>query len=290
MQSHETASAHAAHVVSPSALHRHMVRARTISERMVSLQREAIVGFHTSSIGVEASIVAAVLAVEPGDWVFPDARGWYAALARGLPIATYVHHAFGSAADPAKGHSAPDHAPARAQHVVPPSGVAGAHLPQAVGAAWAAKIKGETTGTLALFGAEVAASGDFHNALNFAGVFGISTVFVCRAQAGDDIVGRAVAYGLASARVAARADEVFEVVREARARKGATLIEVVGSEESLAADDAVVAETNAELDRAITEAKAAGLPAPATMFDDVYAALPAHLRAQRSRLGGDTRG
>ena len=270
------------------ALRRHMVRARTISERMVTLQREARIGFHTSAIGVEASIVGAVLAARPEDWIFPDARGWYAALARGMPLASYIHHVFGTAKDPSKGHSAPDHAPARAQRVVPPSGIIGAHLPQAVGAAWAAKIKGESTGTLVLFGADVAASGDFHNALNFAGVFAVSTVFVCRSKPGDDIVGRAVAYGLASAQVGCDPAEVFAVVTEARARNGATLIEVVGEEPSMKTDEAVFAETNAELDGAIAEAEAAGPPLRATMFDDVYAALPAHLERQRS--GGNGRG
>jgi TPP-dependent pyruvate/acetoin dehydrogenase alpha subunit len=265
-----------------------MLRARTISERMVALQRDAKIGFHTSSIGVEASIVGAVLAARDEDWIFPDARGWYAALARGLPIATYVHHAFGTERDPAKGHAAPDHAPARAYRVVPPSGVIGAHLPQAVGAAWAAKIKGESVGTLALFGSDVAASGDFHNALNFAGVFGVSTIFVCRAKPGEDIVGRAVAYGLASAQVPNDVGAVFAVVREARERKGATLIEVVGADETaLAGEDA---ETSHELDRAIAEAQAASAPAPATMFDDVYAALPTHLAKQRQSLGENGRG
>ena len=252
---------------------------------MVALQRDGKIGFHTSSIGVEASIVAAVLAARPEDWIFPDARGWYAAIARGLPVTTYVHHVFGSAKDPAKGHSAPDHAPARAQRVVPPSGVIGAHLPQGVGAAWAAKIKGDPAGTLVLFGADVAASGDFHNALNFAGVFAVPTIFVCRSKHGDDIVGRAVAYGLASAQVGCNPAEVFAVVTEARARKGATLIEVVGEDESMKMDEAVYAETNAELDRAVAEAEATGSPAPATMFDDVYAALPDHLVKQRGGNG-----
>jgi pyruvate dehydrogenase E1 component alpha subunit len=215
-----------------AALQRHMVRARVVSARMVALQRAEKIGYHTASIGDEAAIVGAVLAMRAGDWVFPGARDWYAALARGLPLATYVHHAFGSAGDPAQGHAAPDHVPARAVHVVPPSGVVGAHLPQAVGAAWAAKIAKDDVATLALFGAEVAEGGDFHNALNFAGVFKAPVVFVCRAKAGKRIADRAVAYGLASARVdGADALAVLTVVKAALARamggKGPTLVEAV---------------------------------------------------------------
>src|SRR5262249_8322609 len=151
-------------------------------------------------IGDEAAIIGAVLAMRETDWVFPGAREWYAALARGMPLTSYLHNAFGSAHDPAKGHSAPDHAPARRLKVVPPSGVIGAHLPQAVGAAWAAKIAKENVAVLALFGAEVSKSGDFHNAMNFAGVFKAPVVFVRRTREGTHPLDRAVAYGLASAR------------------------------------------------------------------------------------------
>jgi TPP-dependent pyruvate/acetoin dehydrogenase alpha subunit len=214
------------------AVHRHMVRARVVSARMVALQRSGRIGFHTSSIGAEAVIVGTALAARDGDWIFPSARDWYAALARGMPLETYVHHAFGSARDPAKGHASPDHAPARRFLVVPPSGVAGAHVPQAVGAAWAAKIKKDATCTVALFGDEVTDTGDFHNGMNFAGVFKAPAVFVCRSRPSANVADRAVAYGLASARVdGTDALAVLTVVRAALARaaegKGATLIEAV---------------------------------------------------------------
>jgi TPP-dependent pyruvate/acetoin dehydrogenase alpha subunit len=315
-----------------AALHRHMVRARVISARMVALQRSERIGFHTASIGEEAAIAGAALAAREGDWIFPGARDWYAALVRGLPLAAYVHHAFGSAEDPAKGHAAPDHAPARAFDVVPPSGIVGAHLPQAVGAAWAAKIarggadRARAIASIALFGAEVAESGDFHNALNFAGVFRAPAVFVCRSKPGKRIVDRAVAYGLANGQVdGSDALAVLTVVRAALTRasegKGATLIEVVtpalatpddaalaaGDVLDLGADDPVVRlrrvlarekridlgaqesiaeDVRAELDVAIAAAERAGAPAPVTIFDHVYAGVPAHLAAQRQKLTG----
>ncbi len=322
-----------------ASLYRHMVRARVVSARMVALQRGERIGFHTSCIGEEAAIVGAVLAMRETDWIFPGAREWYAALARALPLETYVHHAFGSAKDPAKGHAAPDHAPARAVHVVPPSGVIGAHLPQAVGAAWAAKIKKENVATLALFGAEVAEGGDFHNALNFAGVLKAPVVFVCRATPGKRVADRAVAYGIASARVdGADALAVLTVVKAALARavegKGPTLVEVVsptlsklaaledaalasGDVLDLGADDpltrlrrvlarekrielgaqeTIAHDVGIELDAAIEAAERAGAPAPATIFEDVYASVPAHLRshadleAQKPRSGGESSG
>ncbi len=304
-----------------ASLHRHMLRARVISARMVALQRAGKVGYHASSIGEEAAVVGAVLAMRDGDWVFPGVREWYAALARGLPVGTYVHHAFGSAEDPARGHAAPDHAPARAFRVVPPSGVLGAHLPQAVGAAWAAKIAKDDVATLALFGAEVAEGGDFHNAMNFAGVFKAPVVFVGRAAAGKGLVDRAVAYGLANARVdGSDVSAVHAVVRAALERatsgKGSTLVEVVspkvtdlagrddaafergdvldlGPDDPIARtrrslgdgnDATILEDVRRELDAAVLAAERAGPPAPSTIFEHVYADVPSHLAAQRRTL------
>lgn len=200
---------------------------------MVLLQRKEEIGFHSSSIGEEAAIVGAALAARKSDWIFPSVRDWYAALGRGMAVGTYVHHAFGSANDPAKGHAAPDHAPARAQNVVPPSGLPGAHLPQAVGAGWAAKIKKESSAAVVLFSDDVMDSGDFHNAMNFAGVFKAPVVFVCKSsRRAPPASERAVAYGVASTRVdGSDALAVVTIVRQAVTRaaegKGATIVEAV---------------------------------------------------------------
>jgi TPP-dependent pyruvate/acetoin dehydrogenase alpha subunit len=274
----------------------HMVRARAISARMVRLQREGKIGYHASSIGDEAVIVGAALAARPNDWIFPGMREWAAAIVRGMPLAKYVHHAFGSAKDPALGHSAPDHVPARAFKIVPPSGVVGAHLPQGVGAAWAAKTRQENVATLVLFGKEAIDTGDFHNALNFAGVMKAPVVFVCRAPVAE----RAVAYGLASAVVdGGDVQAVYDAVTAALAREGATLIQAVppsfadlatredlhdlGARDPLhgvPADPAI----EAELDRAVAEAEAEGPPAASTIFDHVFAEIPSYLAAQKQGL------
>ena len=67
------------------------------------------------------TVGAGSLAARTSDWIFPGTREWGTAIVRGLPIAAYMHHAFGTALDPAKGHSAPDHPPARAFRVAPAS-------------------------------------------------------------------------------------------------------------------------------------------------------------------------
>lgn len=310
-------------------LYRHMVTLRLVSARMVDLQRTEQIAVHSSCLGEEAVIVAAALAAREGDWVFPGVREWGAAIVRGLPLSAYFHHAFGSGADAAKGHSAPDHPPARAYRVAPASGVPGAHVPQAVGAAWAAKIKKHDVAAIAIFGDASNSTGDLHNALNFAGVFKPACVFVCREDgrvASPRSNERAVAYGIASARVdGADALAVLTVVRAALARgalgNGATLIEAVtrplaptlpaaawksggvellalGESDPLAllrrvlereklldavTEEEIVRDIRAAIEVAVSEASRAAAPARSTIFDDVYAVLPAHLEAQKAQ-------
>jgi TPP-dependent pyruvate/acetoin dehydrogenase alpha subunit len=296
-----------------------MVTLRLVSARMVDLQRSDAIGFHAACIGDEAVIAAAAIGARPRDWVFPGLREWGAAIVRGLPIATYVHHAFGTGRDPAKGHAAPDHPPAREFNVAPASGVPGAHVVQAVGVAWAAKIKKDDVAAIAIFGDAANASGDLHNAMNFAGVFKVPCVFVCRHDGrGPSLKGeRAIAFGLASTRVdGSDALAVLAVVRAALARaaagKGATLIEAttkplvpaidsqllaLGDDDPIArlratlvrerildgaAQDLVAAGARATLDGAVAEAAAAPRPARSTIFDDVYSRVPAHLEEQKA--------
>lgn len=283
---------------------RHMVRLRLISARMVVLQRTERIASHHASIGEEATIVGAALAARDDDWLFPGPREWGAALVRGVPLAEYVHHAFGSRAATAKGHAPPDFVASRKAKVAPASGVVGAHLTQAVGAAWAAKIKKDDVATIALFGVEATSGGDFHNAMNFAGVFKAPCVMVCRHDGSVDVAGKAVAYGIASAKVdgmdvAAVHKIVREAIERAAAGKGPTLIEAITRPVNslddaalssdavlgdLARDDAFVREVRAELDAAIAAAEAAGAPESTTIFDDVYAAPPAHLAAQKREI------
>jgi pyruvate dehydrogenase E1 component alpha subunit len=271
-----------------SAAQKHVVRLRLLSARLVLLQRAEKIASHHASIGEEAAIVGATLGLRTNDWVFPGVREWGVGLVRGIAIADYMHHAFGSARARTKGHAPPDFVASREARVAPASGVVGAHLPQAVGAAWAAKIKKDDVAALALFGAEVPSSGDFHNALNFAGVFKAPVVFVCRAEGA---AARAVAYGIASAKVdgmdlSAVQKLVREAIERAAAGKGATLIEaptkpVTSMDDAALAGDAVlgdlprdeafIRDVREEIEAAIAEAEAAGPPAMSTLFEDVYA-------------------
>jgi pyruvate dehydrogenase E1 component alpha subunit len=113
-----------------------------------------------------------------------------------------------------------------------------------MGAAWAAKLKGEKIAVVTFFGDGATSEGDFHEALNFAGVFKTPNVFICqnnqyaisvpisRQTGAPTIAQKAVAYGFDGIRidgndvyasyVAARA-----ALERAHSGGGPTLIEAV---------------------------------------------------------------
>src|SRR5437879_6074100 len=135
-------------------------------------------------------------------------------------------------------HAAPD------QHDLPITIPVGTQLPHAVGLAYAAQYKGDDAVVMVYFGDGATSEGDFHEALNFAGVWHVPVVFVCQNNQwaisvplkkqthSRTIAQKALAYGLPGVQVdgndvlavyaAAR-----EAVDRARAGDGPTLIECV---------------------------------------------------------------
>jgi len=318
------------------ALYEHMVLARAVDERVVDLQREGLVASHASAVGEEAAIVGATAAMHDDDWIFPSSREHAAALWRGMPLAGYAHHVFGTSLDAGKGRNAPDPTFWKAARVVSTSPLMGTQIAHAVGVAWAAKIRKSDVAALVFFGEGATSSGEFHTALNFAGVTRAPVIALCRNNgwatsmpaskqtASGSFALKAVAYGLRGVRVdGGDVVAVLSVVRDARARAaaglGGTLIEAIiagpdrvdpGGRETargpaLPARDPVartrkhlearglwdaerehrlVTEVKADVDRAIAEAQSAPPPARDTMFDDVYAELPWHLKEQRASV------
>jgi 2-oxoisovalerate dehydrogenase E1 component alpha subunit len=226
------------------ALYEQMVLARELDERLVSLQREGRIMSHATAVGEEATIVGAAAALHDEDWVFLAGREMAAALWRGMPLAACAHHVFGTARSAGKGrnvHGSPFWKPTRVASASPLSGT---HIPHAVGVAWAARVRHEDVAALVFFGEGATSSGDFHTALNFAGVTRAPVLAVCRNNgwatstpasrqtASEGFAIKALAYGLRGVRVdGGDVTAVLGVVREARERasrgEGGTLIEAV---------------------------------------------------------------
>src|SRR5256712_10916763 len=184
------------------------------------------------------------MALEKRDWVFPAYGEPGAALVRGLRLETIIAQAYGNAKAPQRGRQRPSHYGSKDVHLVTVSSPVGTQIPQAVGAAWAAKIRKDDIVTMTYFGDGATSEGDFHAAMNFAGVFKAPTIFFCknnqlaisvpvaRQTAAKTLAQKALAYGFEGVRV--DGNDVLAVyaatkaaVDKARAGGGPTMIEAV---------------------------------------------------------------
>lgn len=225
-------------------MYREMKRLRILDERMLTIQRQGRIGFYGEVRGQEATPIATGLALERDDWVFPALREGAIMLVRGFPLERYIAQCFGNVQDVLKGRQMPSHYSGRAVHQVSWSSCIGPQIPQAVGAAWAMKLQGKKTIAVGFLGDGATSQPDFHNALNFAGVFKVPCVVICqnnhwaisvpssRQSASPTFAAKAIAYGLPGIRVDGNdVLAVYRVVRDAaeRARSGGgpTFIECV---------------------------------------------------------------
>lgn len=208
------------------ALYKAMLRTRILDDRLVTLQRQGRIGFHIGSLGEEAAILGSAYAMRPQDWMFPCYREFGGALLRGLPLQRYLDNMFGNGNDPARGRQMPDHYAFKAAKVASISSPIGTQIPHAVGFSWAAKLKKDELVSIAYFGEGATSSSEFHNGLNFGGVFKIPVVFFCRNNgwaisvpterqtASRTFAEKAIAYGFPGVRV--DGNDVFAVVKVTR--------------------------------------------------------------------------
>jgi 2-oxoisovalerate dehydrogenase E1 component alpha subunit len=225
-------------------LYRWMVLNRALDERMVTLQRQGRIGFYIGSIGEEATVLGTAAGMEETDWIFPCYREHGAALLRGMPLATFMCGLFGNTGDAMKGRQMPCHEAWRPGRYASISSPIATEIPHAVGAAWAARLKGEEMVSLTYFGEGATSAPDFHTGLNFAAVRKIPVVFVCRNNgwaisvplekqtAAETIAQKAIGYGMRGERVdGTDLLAVHAATRRARARaaagEGPTLVECV---------------------------------------------------------------
>lgn len=225
-------------------LYRHMVETRIIDERLVTLQRQGRIGFHIGSLGEEAAIIGSAFAMRQQDWLFPCYREFGAALLRGFKLQRFIDNMFGNANDPVKGRQMPDHYTCKEAHWGSISSPIGTQMTQAVGFAWGAKIQKKSLAALVYFGDGSTSSSEFHNAMNFAGVFKTPTVFFCRNNgwaisvpverqtASRTFAEKGIAYGVPGVRV--DGNDLFAVIavtrdaiRRCEAGDGPTLIEAL---------------------------------------------------------------
>ncbi len=210
-----------------------MILARTFNHRALSLQREGRLGTYASILGQEASQVGSALAFAGDDWLFPSFRESGVLVARGYPLWMIYRYWMGDE----RGLKAPE-----GSNIFPMSVPVGTHLPHATGAAWGMKLKGDKRAVGVYFGDGGSSKGDFHEALNFAGVMKAPAIFLCQNNqyaisvprasqtAAKTIALKGYAYGFEGVQVdgndvAAVYKATKDAVEKARRGEGPTLIE-----------------------------------------------------------------
>ncbi|MGB7574775.1 MAG: pyruvate dehydrogenase (acetyl-transferring) E1 component subunit alpha [Thermodesulfobacteriota bacterium] len=241
------------------ALYKKMAFIRLADQRGLLLQRQGRFGTYAPIWGQEACQVGSGYVLQKGDWVFPAFREIGITLMMGIALKNFMLYWMGNEI----GSRAPE-----GINMMPVSIPVGTHIPHAVGTAWAAKLKGDKIVTVAYFGDGATSKGDFHEALNFAGVFRTPTVFFCqnnqfaisvprsRQTASATIAQKAIAYGFDGIQV--DGNDLFavitatkEAVDKARSGGGPTLIEGVTFRfgPHTTADDPTKYRTDEEIER-----------------------------------------
>jgi pyruvate dehydrogenase E1 component alpha subunit len=221
-----------------------MLRIRVTDARMMALQRQGRIGFYGEAMGQEASVVGSAAASAPEDWIVPALREAGVGLYRGMTLDSYIAQIFGNARDVTKGRQMPCHPCDRDNNYVVMSSCVSTQIPHAVGIAMAMKLKGDRKVAFGFMGDGGTSEGDFHVALNFAGVQKAPCVLICQNNqwaistpghlqtAGETIALKGLGYGIE----ALRADgndvfAVYETVRyaadKARRGDGPTFVELL---------------------------------------------------------------
>jgi len=225
-------------------LYEQMVQVREFDRRMLMLQRQGRIGFYGPILGQEAATVGSVAALEHKDWIFPALREGAAAMMRGLSLTEAINQLIGNGADRCKGRQMPCHYTVKEGNYYGMSSVIGTQISHAVGAAMAAKIKGDDIVILGYMGDGATSANDFHCGMNFAAVYKSPAIMFCqnnqwaisvplsKQSASETLAQKGKAYGMPYVRVDGNDIlAVYTVTKEAadRARKGdgPTFIEAV---------------------------------------------------------------
>lgn len=216
-------------------LYREMVTARVYDRKATAMQKQGRLATYAPFEGQEAAQLGAAAALRVDDWLVATYRDPAAMWLQGYPMSLLVLNRIG---DERGGH------PPEGVHVLPPSITVGGHMIHAVGLAWAERLQGRDRVALTLFGDGATSEGDFHEAMNFAGVYRTATIFVCqnngwaislpreRQTASATIAQKAEAYGMPGVLVdgndlLAVHAAVRDAVDRARAGEGPTLVEAL---------------------------------------------------------------
>jgi len=215
-------------------MYQQMKLARHFDERAVSLQRQGRMGTYPPLSGQEASQIGSVYAMDEEDWVVPSYREHGIGFVIGWELYQILLYWMGHR----EGKVAPE-----GVNMFTPAVPIATQVLHATGAAWASKLQDEDRAFVCYFGDGATSEGDFHEGLNFAGVYDVPAVFFCnnnqwaisvpreKQTASATIAQKAHAYGFEGVQVDGMDPlAVYQVTREAveKAKEGGDANETIG--------------------------------------------------------------
>ena len=230
-------------------IYHQMLRIREFEERVkrTFLDHPGVIRGHTHlADGAEASIVGSIATLGPDDQFFTTYRCHGAPIARGSDVKAMMAEIYGRKDGLCKGLGGSMHLTDVANGFLGTSGIVGAGIPHAAGAAWAAQIAKRNQVVLCFFGDGASKQGAFAETLNIASLWKLPIVFImenngynvhtrteqedANRASGEDLSVKAKAYSMPGVTIDGRDPvEVYETVRAAVARArggdGPTLVE-----------------------------------------------------------------
>jgi 2-oxoisovalerate dehydrogenase E1 component alpha subunit len=228
------------------AIFRNMLLQRQLDNRGFQLNRQGKVPFALGSEGHEALQAGAAMAFNRGkDILAPYYRDLGLAIGIGLTPYEIMLSIFARAADHNGGRQFPNHYSSKKAGLMSFSSILAAHIPHAVGAAYALKYRGDAgRAVLVTCGDGTTSEGEWHESMNFAAVHKLPLVMLVEnnqwaistplsQQMGQpDIYKRAEGYGMPGEQFdgfdpIATYDAVHRAMERARTGGGPTLVEGV---------------------------------------------------------------
>jgi pyruvate dehydrogenase E1 component alpha subunit len=225
-------------------IYRKQQEIRQLEKRLYDLFLQNLVkGTSHLAIGMEAVGAAFGVALRPDDYSFATYRGHGHTIARGVPPEPIIAEMLGRASGLLGGKGGSMHLTSVEHGMMGSYAIIGAHLCIANGAAWSAKLRHSGQVAVAFFGDGATNIGAFHEAINYAAVYNLPTIFVCEnnlymeytsigqvTPVTNPAADRAAAYGLDATIVDGNdADAVYlaatAAIDRARAGAGPSIIE-----------------------------------------------------------------
>jgi acetoin:2,6-dichlorophenolindophenol oxidoreductase subunit alpha len=220
-----------------------MLLTRYFEENAEALYTRGLVhGTMHLSIGMEASPVGSVAAIEARDYIIHHHRGHGHTIAKGADLTLMMAEFVGKEPGYCRGRGGSMHIADIDGGNLGATGIVGSGLPTAVGIGLALQMKKSPSVLLAFFGDGAANIGEFHESLNLASVWKLPVVFICdnnqygmsmaaeKAMRIRHVSERAAAYGVPGVtvdgnNVLAVYAAVKEAVERARSGEGISLVE-----------------------------------------------------------------